>query len=221
MVLAIPGTGSRSIHDRNDVLGVVLAGGAGSRVGGADKGLLPLCGRPLVEHVMERLRPQCGRVLIVANRNLDDYARYAPTVHDERPGHAGPLAGLVAAFGFVGANRHAQPRWLLTAPVDCPDPPPGVAARLHAALVRDARARCASVRQAGKPQPLFALYRVGGRPEAWRASAQAALREHGSPWRWHEALGAVAVDFDGPGEAFHNLNGPAEFDEYERTHGVT
>lgn len=207
--------------DADDTLGVILAGGAGSRVGGADKGLLALCGRPLVEHVLERMRPQCGRMLIVANRNLDDYARYAPTVHDENMGHAGPLAGLLAAFGFVDANRHALPRWLLTAPVDCPDPPSDLAARLRAALVRDAQARCASARQAGNPQPLLALYRVGAGPEAWRASALAALREHGSPWRWHAALDAIAVDFDSPGDAFHNLNGPGEFSEYEHTHGVT
>lgn len=204
-----------------NVLGVILAGGAGSRVGGVDKGLLALCGRPLVEHVLERMRPQCGRMLIVANRNLDDYARYAPTVHDEHKGHAGPLAGLLAAFAFTIANRHALPRWLLTAPVDCPDPPFDLAARLRAALARNAQARCASVRRAGKPQPLFALYRVRGRPEAWRVSAQAALREHGSPWRWHAALGAIAVDFDGPGETFHNLNEPAEFGEYERAHDIT
>ena len=79
----------------DETLGIVLAGGAGSRVGGADKGLLPLGGRPLVEHVLERLRPQCDRLLIVANRNLDDYARYAPVLHDDNEGHAGPLAGLV------------------------------------------------------------------------------------------------------------------------------
>ena len=207
--------------DTDDTLGVILAGGAGSRVGGADKGLLPLCGRPLVEHVLERLSPQSGRVLIVANRSLADYACYAPTVRDEQTGHAGPLAGLIAAFAFTNANRHALPRWLLTAPVDCPDPPLDFAARLRAALVGDGQARCANVRQAGKPQPLFALYRVGARPEAWHASAQAALREHGSAWRWHAALDAIAVDFDGPGTAFHNLNEPADFSEYERAHGIT
>ena len=203
-----------------DVLGVVLAGGAGTRVGGADKGLLPLCERPLVEHVIERLRPQCDRVLIVANRSVDDYTHYAPAIHDETEGHAGPLAGLVAAFGFLLANRHALPRWLLTVPVDCPDPPRDLALRLHTALALDATACCAFARRAGQAQPLFAMYRVDDDPAEWRTSAYAALHEHGSPWRWHAALEATGVDFDTPRDAFHNLNTPADIDEYERTHAA-
>lgn len=203
----------------DDVLGVVLAGGAGNRVGGADKGLLTLCGRPLVEHVLGHLRPQCNRMLIVANRNTDEYARRAPVVHDGIEGHAGPLAGLAAAFGFVDANRHALPRWLLTAPVDCPDPPGDLAERLHAGLMAHADARCAYVRRADRPQPLFALYRIDD-AALCRSSAQAALREHASPMRWHAETGAIAVDFDDDAiDAFHNLNTPEDFRDYERRHG--
>jgi len=201
----------------SDVLGVMLAGGAGARVGGADKGLLPLCGRPLVEHVLERLRPQCGRLLIIANRNTDEYARYAPVVHDGNDGHAGPLAGLLAAFGFIEANGHALPRWMLTVPVDCPDPPHDLAVRLRAGLTQPS-ARCAFVRRADRPQPLFALYRIDD-AAAWRASAQAALHRHASPMRWHAETGASAVGFDDARGAFHNLNTPEDFRDYERTHG--
>ena len=205
--------------DTKDTLGLILAGGAGRRVGGADKGLLPLCGRPLVEHVLERLRHQCARVLIVANRNIDEYARLAPVVRDEVSGHAGPLAGLAAAFGFLQANRHALPDWLLTAPADCPDPPRDLATRLRATLRADDDVACALATVAGKREPLFAMYRVGLAPDAWRASAQDALREHGSPTRWLAARGALPVDFGDPGDVFHNLNTPEDFHEYERTHG--
>lgn len=201
-------------HGRGDALGVVLAGGAGTRVGGKDKGLLPLHGRPLIDHVLERVRAQCDRVLIVANRNVDAYAERAPVVHDGARGHAGPLAGLVAAFGFIAANRHVVPDWLLTVPVDCPDPPHDLAARLRAVTTGGER-RCAYVQCAGGAQPVFALYRVGHDPHAWRTSAQAALREHGSVVRWHAALAAVAVDFDDAGPAFHNLNTPADFRDYQ------
>lgn len=200
-------------------LGVVLAGGAGRRMGGADKGLLPLRGRPLVEHVLERVRHQCARVLIVANRNLDDYARYAPVIRDKVSGCAGPLAGLAAVFGFLCANRHALPSWLLTVPVDCPDPPHDLAARLHAALTADADAPCAMARVADKREPLFAMYRVGASPEEWHASAQTALRGHGSPMRWLGACDALAVDFDDAGGGFHNLNAPDDFRDCERAHG--
>lgn len=202
----------------DDTLGVILAGGAGTRVGGADKGLLPLRGRPLVEHVLERLRPQCDRVLIVANRDLDDYARYAPVVHDENGGHAGPLAGLIATFGFLEANRHALPCRVLTAPVDCPDPARDLAARLHSTLMSNETIRCVYVHRAGQPQPLFAMYRIDGEAASWRVPAQAALRSHGSPLRWHVEMGATAVDFDDASEAFHNLNTPEDFREYERSH---
>jgi molybdenum cofactor guanylyltransferase len=219
MVFAVPGAGSRPDHGRDEVLGVVLAGGAGHRVGNTDKGLLPLCGRPLVEHVLERLRRQCARVVIVANRNTDAYARFAPTIRDEAAGHAGPLAGLAAAFGFLEANRHALPDWLLSVPVDCPDPPRELAARLRAVLQARGNMACAVAGVAGKREPLFALYRVGSVPGAWHASAQDALREHGSPMRWLAARGVAEVDFGDGGSAFHNLNTPADFRNYERTHG--
>lgn len=129
--------------DADRILGPVLAGGAGSRVGGTDKGLLPLLGRHLVEHALSALRRQCGGLLVVANRNIDDYADYAPTIHDDNPGHARPLTGLTAAFGFLAANRHASIQWLLTVPVDCPEPPCDLASRLRAALMAHAGGRCA------------------------------------------------------------------------------
>lgn len=205
--------------DTDDTLGVILAGGAGQRVGDADKGLLPLCGRPLVEHVLGRLRLQCARVLIVANRNVDDYTRFAPVVRDGRSGHAGPLAGLAAAFGFLQANRHALPGWVLTAPVDCPDPPRDLATRLRAALTANGDAPCVLASVAGRREPLFAMYRVGAAPDDWHDDAQAALLEHGSPMRWLAARGALVVDFGDGGDAFHNLNTPEDFREYERSHG--
>jgi molybdenum cofactor guanylyltransferase len=216
--LVMPGGGSRPGHGRDGVLGVVLAGGAGSRVGGADKGLLPLGGRPLIEHVLERLRPQCDRLLIIANRNTEEYARYAPVVHDRTDGHAGPLAGLVAAFGFLEANRHASPHWVLTTPVDCPDPPRELAERLRAALAADATACCAFVRHAGAAQPLFAMYRIDGNPASWRASVEHALHAHGSARLWHESMEVVAVACDGDVDALHNLNTLEAFREYASTH---
>ncbi len=201
-------------------MGVLLAGGAGVRVGGADKGLLPLCGTPLVEHVADHLRLHASRLLIVANRNVDAYARHAPVVHDEDEGHAGPLAGLVAAFAFVAANRHALPHWLLTAPVDCPDPPCDLAVRLHAELSGNARAGCARLVHGGVPEPLLAMYRVDARLEAMLASARAALREHGSAMRWQAGLDTVPVAFDDPVSVFHNLNTPEDFADYTRSHAA-
>lgn len=199
-------------------LAVVLAGGAGSRVGGADKGLLPLAGRPLIEHVLDGLQSCRDSVVIAANRHLGIYARYVPALHDAGASPIGPLAGLVAAFAFVVANRHALPDWLLTVPGDCPDPPRDLASRLQTALIEHADALCSFAQCAGVAEPLFAMYRLGHDPDAWLARASDALQAHGSVRKWHTEIHALAVDFDDTRAAFHNLNTPAEFNEYERAH---
>ncbi|HET7593182.1 MAG TPA: NTP transferase domain-containing protein [Rhodanobacteraceae bacterium] len=203
-------------------LGVILAGGAGSRVGGADKGLLAVHGAPVVEHVAAALRPQCDDMLIVANRNRPDYARVARVVGDEIPGHAGPLAGIAAALALVvesGENPFEDCRWLLTVPVDCPDFPGDVGDRLRGAFDGDARLACAYARDERRLQPLFALYSLasGG---ALLESARAAASLHGSVLRWHMGLAARAVEFRGQAAAFHNLNAPEDFREYERSHAA-
>jgi len=65
---------------------------------------------------------------------------------------------------------------------------------------------------------LFAIYRIDD-AAAWRVFARVALREHASPMRWHEEMGAIAADFDDAFDAFHNLNTPEDFRDYERAHG--
>jgi molybdenum cofactor guanylyltransferase len=199
-------------------LGVVLAGGAGSRVGGADKGLLPLCGRPLIEHVLDALRPQCEDLLITANRNIAEYSRFAMTIGDEREGHGGPLAGIVAALTYAAPRMDTKHwEWLMTIPVDCPQPPPDLRERLQSALVQSGMASCAVAHDETAPQPLFALYRLS-QCTALLASARAALQSHASVLRWQQELVAHAVDFSDRFAAFQNLNTPEEFRGYESAH---
>ena len=94
-----------------DVTALVLAGGLGRRMGGEDKGLVDLAGRPMIEFVLDALRPQVGRVLINANRNLERYAAYGHTVvADRHQGFLGPLAGVLSGLEESGS------RYLLTAP---------------------------------------------------------------------------------------------------------
>lgn len=200
------------------VIGVVLAGGQGRRVGGQDKGLLPLHGKPLIEHVSSIMRAQCEQMLIVANRNQDDYARYARVIGDGRAGPAGPLAGIAAALALIveGEPRaFADFQWMLTAPVDCPAIPPDLFGRLRATLAAASDCRCAYA-QDHKPQPLFALYSLQFREELL-ASARRALDVHGSPLRWQIELDAVATDFSDSPDAILNLNTLDDFCEYEST----
>lgn len=201
------------------ILGVILAGGEGRRVGGEDKGLLPLHDRPVVEHVVSILRPQCDELLIVANRNRDRYARYATVTGDEVPNHAGPLAGIVAALTLIESERKQfeGSGWLMTVPVDCPGLPPDLFARLRTAFQAAPEVLCTYARHAHKREPLFALYSLEFRDKLL-ASARKALGVHASPLRWHMELDAVAVDFSDQADAFLNLNTPEDFRDYECMH---
>lgn len=207
--------------DQKHTLGVVLAGGAGRRVEGQDKGLLPLHGRPPVAHVLDVLRTQCDDVLVVANRNQEDYARHARVITDEAAGHLGPLAGIAAALALIverAPPEYAACRWLLTSPVDCPDPPHDLRARLQEGLLAAPDSPCAYAQGQHKLQPLFALYSLEYQDELL-ASARAALALHASPLHWHMEIGATAVDFSDRVEGFRNLNTLQDFRDYEREHG--
>lgn len=201
-------------------LGVILSGGAGERVGGADKGLLALHGTPVVARVAAVLRPQCGEIVIVANRNQAEYQRVAPVIGDETPGHAGPLAGITAALAMaVTAIKaaDAEPGWMLTVPVDCPDFPADLCQRLHTVLAADSRVPCVYARDQHKLQPLFALYALR-HGNALLQSARAATLLHASVLRWHLELEARPVDFCDQTDAFHNLNALKDFRDYESSH---
>src|SRR5260221_1425552 len=109
----------------NGVTGMVLAGGQGRRMGGVDKGLQPLHGKPMVAAVLARLAPQVDEILINANQNLADYGRFGyRVVPDAIGGFAGPLAGLHAGLG------EATHEVVLTVPCDLPFLPMDLSARL-------------------------------------------------------------------------------------------
>ena len=139
---------------QNAITGLVLAGGRGQRMGGVDKVLQLLNGRPLVAHVLERLSPQVDSVLISANRHLDQYAAFGvPVLTDEENDFKGPLAGLLAGLSAV------QTDWLVCSPCDTPHLPLDLVVRLVAHLVaqRGAAQIVLPRSEDGRLQPLFAL----------------------------------------------------------------
>ncbi len=116
--------------DKHQITGLILAGGKGTRMGSVDKGLQVFRGKPMVEHVVQRLQTQVGKLIINANRHLDVYqAMGAPVVQDEIAGFAGPLAGLHAGLS------HCDTPYLVTAPCDSPFLPMDLVDKLSAALV--------------------------------------------------------------------------------------
>lgn len=114
---------------KNDITALILAGGRGSRMEGADKGLLRIAGRPLVEYVQQNLLPQVGDILISANRNLEKYQAYCQQViADEMGEYWGPLAGVASAASYL------ETKYLLVVPCDAPLLPDDLVTRLLAGL---------------------------------------------------------------------------------------
>jgi molybdopterin-guanine dinucleotide biosynthesis protein A len=182
------------------ITGVILAGGQGRRMGGADKGLQCLDGRPLVQWVLDRLAPQVGKVLINANRNLSRYGEFGcPVVSDAIPDFAGPLAGLHAALSY------AKTPLLATASCDSPFLPIDLVRRLWNALEAE-NAELAVARTRDQVHRAFCLTRreVLSQLETFLASGERKVSV------WHASLKVVEVDFDDEADAFSNINTPQE-----------
>jgi molybdopterin-guanine dinucleotide biosynthesis protein A len=182
---------------RDDITGLLLAGGRGARMGGADKGLLLLDGEPLALRVLRRLRPQVGSVLISANRNADTYRTWAPVVGDaDAAAFAGPLAGIAAAMQAMRTG------WLAVAPCDLPHLPADAYSRLAAALDGGAAAFAAP---SARSHSLVCLLHRSTLPslDAALAGREARVSD------WLRSVGARGLPFADEA-AFANLNSPAE-----------
>jgi molybdopterin-guanine dinucleotide biosynthesis protein A len=182
--------------DAHDVTGIVLAGGLGRRMGGVDKGLVELDGKPLIAHVIERLAPQVGAIIVNANQNAERYAAFGhPVIADADGGFAGPLAGLHA-----GLSVAATP-YVVTVPCDSPYLPADLVRRLADALERD-DAHLAVAKTLDQPHPVFALVRRDVLPHL------ATFLEGGGRKidAWYRTLEVVEVPFDECAEAFRNIN---------------
>ena len=114
---------------KSDVTGVILAGGQARRMGGQDKGLVMLDGKPMIEIIIDVFKPQTAKLLINANRNHDRYSQYGlELVADELSGYCGPLAGMASALKTINSD------YMVTAPCDSPFIPIDLVQRLADAL---------------------------------------------------------------------------------------
>lgn len=197
---------------RPDTLGVILAGGLARRMGGGDKPLRLLGGKPMLDHALRRLAPQVAAVAINANGDPARFAGYGlPVAADGLPGHPGPLAGILAGLDWAAAHR-PDLAWVVSVPGDCPFIPHDLVARLHAARAA-AGVPLACARSGGQAHPPAGLWPVALR-EALRASLVAgdhAIR------RWTARHGCAHADWpDSPVDPFFNANAPEELEAAER-----
>lgn len=189
------------------ITGVILAGGQGRRMGSVDKGLQALRGKPMVQHVLERFAPQVDEVLINANQNLDEYAKFGHhVVPDDIGGFAGPLAGLHRGLSS------AEHELVATVPCDSPFLPLDLIARLYTAL-DEQQADLAVARTGDQPHPVFCLTRKSVLPGLTAFLAGGGRKIDA----WYAALKVVEVRFDDEAEAFSNINTADDLRTFERT----
>jgi molybdopterin-guanine dinucleotide biosynthesis protein A len=184
---------------KENITGLVLAGGRGSRMGGVDKGLQNYAGVPLAMHALMRLGPQVGQLMINANRNLGAYEAFGvPVWPDTAPDYAGPLSGFLAGL------EHCQTPYLVTVPCDSPLFPDDLVQRLANALVeQDAEIAMAATTEAGtlQVQPVFCLMKTG-LIESLLRFTQGGQRKID---KWTAQHRCVDVPFD-DAQAFANAN---------------
>lgn len=184
------------------VTGIILAGGLGRRMGSVDKGLQPLHGRPMVEHVIERFAPQVDAILVNANRNAEAYAtlleasgRGGSVVPDAVGGYSGPLAGLHA--GLSAANTDL----VATVPCDSPFLPRDLVARLRSAL-KEREAELAVAKTGAQPHPVFVVVRRRVLPGLAAFLAGGGRKIDA----WYASVAVAEVSFDDQEAAFRNIN---------------
>ena len=196
------------------VVGVLLAGGRSSRMGGGDKCLLPLAGRPMLAHVIERLRPQVSELILNANGDAGRFSAFGlPVVADRLGGYSGPLAGIHAGLEWAIANRPGS-RYVITAATDTPFFPADLVARFRAHLAGGVPKLLVARSEEGI-HPVFGLWPVSLAP-AIEESLASGMRKVQAWVRDHEAdeilfpaaeVGSRKID------PFFNLNRPEEFAE--------
>ena len=168
-----------------EVTALVLAGGRGRRMGGADKGLIELQGKPIIEHILEALEPQCDHIIINANRNIDRYAVYGhPVLADSLDDYQGPLAG------FATGMKHAKTKYVITLPCDAPDLPHDLVRRMMQTL-NDQKAEIAVAHDGERMQPVYALIRTSllNNLDSFLQSGDRKID------RWYAQNNTVTVDF--------------------------
>lgn len=190
---------------RDQVTGVILAGGLARRMGGVDKGLVPINDRPMIAWVIDALRVQVADILINANRNHDSYGEFGCVVIDDGDREfRGPLAGCASGM------QAARTPWIVVVPCDSPLICSDLVRRLHAALTNKG-SQIAVAHDGERLQPVFAmLHRDLFADLVGYLDGGGRKIDH-----WYEKHGYATADFSDAIDTFSNINAPADKQELE------
>ena len=191
------------------VIGVLLAGGLARRMGGGDKPLRLIAGRPLLDHVIERMRPQVSGLVLNANGDPARFAEYGlPVIADSIADFAGPLAGVLAGLDWAVTHRPDCPL-IVSVATDAPFLPTDLVARMHQALVAES-ADLACAASGGQSHPVIGLWPVRLREELRHALVEEGIRKV-DVWTARYRLATVPFS-DQPFDPFFNANRPEDLD---------
>lgn len=194
------------------VAGLLLAGGLSRRMGGGDKSLRLLAGRPLLQHVIDRLRPQVDALVLNANGDPSRFAPFdLPVVADSIPDFAGPLAGILAGLDWAAATRPDCPL-VVSVATDAPFLPADLVARLIEGM-EEAGAELACAASGGQPHPVIGLWSVRLREKLRQAIGTEGIRKV-DQWTAQYRLATVSFP-DRPVDPFFNANRPEDLDRAE------
>ncbi len=199
------------------VAGVLLAGGRATRMGGGDKSLHSLAGRPILAHVIERVRPQVSVLLLNANGDPARFQGFGlPVEGDVIEDFAGPLAGILTGLEWAGAHAPGC-RWVASFPTDAPFLPEDLVRRMVAAVgAEDAHIGCAA--SGGRTHPVVALWPVGLAGDLSRAMTEDGVRKID---RWTARYRVAYVEYAAePVDPFFNVNRPGDLERAERLLGA-
>lgn len=193
------------LFNKNNITGLILAGGAGSRVGGVDKGFLKYAGSTMIEHQIKWIEPQVNRLIISANRNISEYKKFGHLVlQDSKDGFEGPLYGLLSALENCATD------WLFVQPIDVPQLPDDLLALF-----------CKKITQLNKNEIEDCFYLTSDQREHYlsmlinRKCLQALQRYLNANKQrvrdFHRQIGSVAVDLSLNELSFKNMNFQSDY----------
>ncbi|MEM7222897.1 MAG: molybdenum cofactor guanylyltransferase MobA [Pseudomonadota bacterium] len=200
------------------VAGVLMAGGQSRRMGGGDKCLRDLAGKPILAHILERARPQVAAMVLNANGDPARFAAFGqPIVADSVEGFAGPLAGVLSGMEWAAATLPGC-RWIVSFACDAPFLPLDLAKRLMDA-VKEEGADMACAQSLGRDHPVFGLWPLALKDELAHAMTEEGLRKV-DLWTGRYRLARVAFapleTAAGPLDPFFNTNRPEDLEQAER-----